>query len=164
MKLAYTMTEGKGDLDAVLYHFAQAQIKRGLRVGGVVQVNTDRDDCPLCDMDVQVLPDGPTYRISQNLGKEARGCRLDPEALEQSVAEVGARLNADLDLLVLNKFGKHEAGGRGFRDTIGQALALGVPVVCGVNSLNRAALEDFCDGMAEYVAPSSGALEKWLAT
>ncbi len=162
MKIAYTMTKGKGDLDQVLYHFAHTQIKSGSRVCGVVQVNTDREDCPLCDMDVQVLPDGPTIRISQNLGKDARGCRLDPNALEQSVAEVAQRLSPDVDLLVLNKFGKHEAGGRGFRDTIGQALALGVPVVCGVNELNRQALEEFCDGLAQYVEPNTEALSNWF--
>ena len=81
MKIAYTMTEGKGDLDQVLYRFAKAEMARGTRVVGVVQVNTDREDCPNCDMDVEVLPDGPNIRISQDLGPEARGCRLDADAL-----------------------------------------------------------------------------------
>lgn len=162
MKIAFTMTEGKGDLDQVLYGFAQELLSKKVDVCGVVQVNTDRDDCPLCDMDVQVLPDGPTIRISQNLGREAKGCRLDPEALEQSVAEVGKRLSPDAAVLVLNKFGKHEAGGRGFRDTIGQAIAMDVPVICGVNALNREAFESFCEGMAEFVAPSPDALMEWF--
>lgn len=162
MKIAYTMTEGKGDLDEVLYRFAKAEMARGTHVVGVVQVNTDRDDCPLCDMDVEVLPDGPTIRISQNLGREAKGCRLDPEALELAVGEVGQRLTSDAGLLVLNKFGKHEAGGRGFRDTIGQAMALGVPVICGVNALNQEAFETFSDGTAEYVEPSPEALAAWF--
>lgn len=162
MKIAYTMTEGKGDLDQVLYRFAQEQLAKGVDVCGVVQVNTDRDDCPLCDMDVQVLPDGPTIRISQDLGREAKGCRLDPESLEQSVAEVNKRLTSDVALLVLNKFGKHEANGRGFRDTIAQAMALDVPVVCGVNGLNREAFEAFCGGIAEFVAPTPEALADWF--
>lgn len=163
MKIAYTMTEGKGDLDEVLYRFAKAELARGTNVVGVVQVNTDRDDCPLCDMDVEVLPDGPKIRISQNLGREAKGCRLDPEALEIAVTEVGNRLTSDVSLLVLNKFGKHEASGRGFRDTIGQAMALDVPVVCGVNALNREAFEAFSQGTAEYVEPTTEALAKWFS-
>lgn len=163
MKIAYTMTEGKGDLDQVLYRFAKAELARGTNVVGVVQVNTDRDDCPLCDMDVDVLPDGPTIRISQNLGRDARGCRLDPEALELAVIEVGKRLNSEAALLVLNKFGKHEASGRGFRDTIGQAMALGVPVVCGVNALNREAFEAFSEGTATYVEPTPEALADWFS-
>lgn len=162
MKIAYTMTEGKGDLDQVLYRFAKAEMARGTNVVGVVQVNTDREDCPLCDMDVEVLPDGPTIRISQDLGREAKGCRLDPEALETSVTEVGKRLNAKVALLVLNKFGKHEANGRGFRDTIGQAMALDVPVLCGVNALNREAFEEFSGGTAKFVEPTQEALADWF--
>lgn len=162
MKIAYTMTKGKGDLDEVLYNFAKSEMAIGTRVVGVVQVNTDRDDCPLCDMDVEVLPDGPTIRISQDLGPNSRGCRLDPDALEQAVSEVGHRLTSDVALLVLNKFGKHEASGRGFRDTIGQAMELGVPVVCGVNELNREAFEAFSQGTAVFVEPNPKALTDWL--
>ncbi|SHH46049.1 DUF2478 domain-containing protein [Cognatishimia maritima] len=162
MKIAYTMTEGKGDLDEVLYRFAKSEMANGTRVVGVVQVNTDRDDCPLCDMDVEVLPDGPTIRISQDLGPEAKGCRLDPDALETAVTEVEKRLTDDVALLVLNKFGKHEAGGRGFRDTIAKAMALEVPVVCGVNALNREAFEAFSGGTAEYVEPTPAALADWF--
>lgn len=162
MKIAYTMIEGKGDLDQVLYRFAKDEMAKGTHVVGVVQVNTDRDDCPRCDMDVEVLPDGPTIRISQDLGREAKGCRLDPEALELAVTEVETRLNSDIALLVLNKFGKHEAGGRGFRDTIGQAMVLGVPVICGVNALNREAFESFSEGTATYVEPTPEALSAWL--
>lgn len=163
MKIAYTMTEGKGDLDQVLYRFAKDEMARGTHVVGVVQVNTDREDCPLCDMDVEVLPDGPTIRISQDLGPEAKGCRLDPDALELAVVEVGNRLKSGIGLLVLNKFGKHEANGRGFRDTIGQAMALDVPVVCGVNALNREAFEAFSEGTAKYVEPTPDALAQWFS-
>ena len=162
MKIAYTMTEGKGDLDLVLHRFAQNCLDQGIKVCGVVQVNSDRADCHRCDMDVLVLPDGPTIRISQNLGKNAEGCRLDPDALETAVAEVAKRLDADADLLVINKFGKHEAGGRGFRDVIGQAIALDVPVLSGVNKLNRDAFDTFTDGIAEFVTPDVDDLAKWL--
>jgi len=163
MKIAYTMIEGKGDLDKVLYRFAQAEKARGTRVVGVVQVNTDRTDCPKCDMDVDVLPDGPTIRISQDLGPEASGCRLDPDALERAVQEVGQRLDNETALLVLNKFGKHEAGGRGFRDTIAQAMAMDVPVLCGVNALNLDAFMTFTEGTAKQVAPTPEDLADWFS-
>ncbi|CUI58266.1 DUF2478 domain-containing protein [Cognatishimia activa] len=163
MKIAYTMTEGKGDLDQVLFRFAKAEMARGQNVVGVVQVNTDREDCPKCDMDVEVLPDGPTIRISQDLGPNSQGCRLDPEALEQAVAEVSNRLGTNAALLVINKFGKHEASGRGFRDTIGQAIALGVPVLCGVNGLNKDAFEEFTDGHATFVEPDPDSIADWFS-
>ena len=163
MKIAYTMTEGKGDLDQVLFRFAKAEMAKGLDVVGVVQVNTDREDCPKCDMDVEVLPDGPTIRISQDLGPSSQGCRLDADALEQALAEVGNRLGPKSALLVINKFGKHEASGRGFRDTIGQAITLGVPVICGVNGLNKDAFEAFAEGSAQFIEPDPSAIAQWFS-
>lgn len=163
MKIAYTMTPGKGDLDQVLYKFAQDEMARGTHVVGVVQVNTDRADCPKCDMDVDVLPDGPTIRISQDLGAESSGCRLDPAALEQAVLEVGKRLDDKTALLILNKFGKHEASGRGFRDTIAQAMEMEIPVLCGLNGMNQIAFEDFTDGHAEQVDATPEALAGWFS-
>jgi hypothetical protein len=82
-------------------------------------------------MDVRVLPNGPILRISQNLGSVSKGCRLDPAALEAAVGLVEARLDPNVDLLIINKFGKHEADGRGFRTVIAAALDLEIPVLVG---------------------------------
>jgi hypothetical protein len=113
-------------------------------------------------MDVLVLPDGPVIRISQSLGAGARGCRLDPEALEQAVAAAEARLAAGVDLVIVNKFGKHEAEGRGFRTLIAEAVALDVPVLVGVNRLNAARLEEFVGVAVPRIDPSPEALAAWL--
>lgn len=75
MKIAYTMAPGRGDTDFLLFRLAEKLALRGIKSGGTVQVNTDHDSHP-CDMDMKVLPDGPTLRISQSFG----GCidRLPP--------------------------------------------------------------------------------------
>jgi len=160
MRIAYTMAPGKGDTDLLLYRLAQRLADRGLRLCGTVQVNTE---CAggLCDMDVRVLPGGPVLRISQSLGPGARGCRLDPAALETAVGLVSARLKQGADLLVVNKFGKQEADGHGFRDVIAEAIGMDVPVVVGLNGLNRDAFEAFAQGMAEGIAPDLDRLEEW---
>jgi len=163
MQLAYTMAPGRGDTDLILAGLAADLVARGARLCGTVQINTDRDTDGPCDMDVRVLPDGPVLRISQDLGPEARGCRLDPAALESAVALVAARLGADTELLIVNKFGKHEAEGRGFREVIAEALGLGVPVLVGLNSLNRAAFEEFAGGFATQLPPERAALVEWAA-
>ncbi|MFP4273607.1 MAG: DUF2478 domain-containing protein [Paracoccaceae bacterium] len=161
MMLAYTMAPGRGDTDLILSGLAADLAARGLRCGGTVQINTERADAGPCDMDVKVLPAGPVLRISQHLGRAARGCRLDPEALETAVALVASRLARGTDLLIINKFGKHEAEGRGFRDVIAEALALEVPVLVGLNALNRPAFESFADGLAVRLPPERSALAAW---
>lgn len=163
MKLAYTMAPGRGDTDLILETLATDLSARGLNCCGIVQINTERDCDGPCDMDVQVLPDGPVLRISQNLGPSARGCRLDPAALETAVALVAARLSSGADLLIINKFGKHEADGRGFRDVIAQAVVMEVPVLVGLNTLNRAAFETFAEGLAIQLPPDPAALMGWVA-
>lgn len=164
MKLAYTMAPGRGDTNLVLERLALHLAARGLRCCGTVQINNARSDAGPCDMDVRVLPDGPVLRISQDLGPQARGCRLDPAALETAVGLVAASLSSGADLLIINKFGKHEAEGRGLRDAIAEAVAQDIPVLVGLNALNRKAFEDFADGLAVHVPSDDAALLAWVTS
>ena len=161
MHIAYTMAPGRGDTDLLLHQVAQSLIKTGYQPAGTAQINTERPDAGPCDMEVMVLPDGPKIRISQSLGREARGCRLDPDALETAVGYVQARL-AKSDCLIVNKFGKHEADGRGFRSVIAEALALDLPVLVGLNALNADAFQAFCDGMAVELTANHDTILTWL--
>jgi len=162
MNLAYTMAPGRGDTDLLLAGLAADLDARGLRCSGTVQINTARTDARACDMDVRVLPDGPVLRISQDRGPRARGCRLDPDALETSVGLAERQLAFGADLLIVNKFGKHEAEGRGFRDLIAEALAEHVPVLVGLNQLNKKAFEEFSAGHAVSLTPEHSALSNWV--
>ena len=163
MHLAYVMTQARGRTDRLLTAFSTDMISRGHRLVGVAQTNTECADDALCDMDVKVLPNGPSIRISQSLGRGSRGCRLDPAALEQAVALVSAGLDRDPQLMVVNKFGKHEADGRGFRPVIGDALSRGIPVLAGVNSVNEAAFVEFTQGLGVRLADTQEALEIWFS-
>lgn len=162
MNIAYTMAPGRGDTDLILFGLARRLATRGLRCCGTVQINTDRPDAGPCDMDVKVLPDGPVQRLSQDLGRDSRGCRLDPQALETAVGLVAASLAGGADVLIVNKFGKHEADGRGFREVIAEALARGIPVLVGLNGLNLPAFEGFAGGLAVPLPPEEEALFAWV--
>lgn len=159
--IGYVMTPEKGDVDLLLYGFAQDLLVRGHQISGVVQVNTPCPSVGKCDMDVTVLPNGPVLRISQNLGRASRGCRLDTSALEDAVGLVHARLDRSVELLIVNKFGKLEAAGRGFRDVIAQAMLLDVPVLVGVNYLNQKAFQEFTGGETKPVPAKKEGLLGW---
>lgn len=149
----------KGASDHMLEALAQRLQAAGLRLAGAVQHNIDRPDGP-CDMDLSVLGSGHTVRISQRLGPGATGCRMDAGALETAVAMAESTL-AGADLLIVNKFGRQEAMGRGFRPLIGQALATGVPVLLAVNAGYRADFDAFAGDVGEELAPSDEALAGW---
>ncbi|WP_323781690.1 DUF2478 domain-containing protein [Leisingera sp.] len=163
MHLAYVMTQERGATDRLLSELAEKLRAKGFRLAGIVQTNVECYDKELCDMDVRVLPDGETIRISQSLGAGARGCRLNPEALERAVGKVSAALQSEPrpQLMIVNKFGKHEADGRGMRPIIGEALALGIPVISGVNKMNVEPFQAFADGMAVAAGPDLDALIAW---
>lgn len=162
MKIAYTMALGRGDTDLLLSRLAGTLTSKGYTICGTVQINTDRPNGP-CDMDVRVLPNGPILRISQDLGLASKGCRLDPEALETAVGLAEARLDPNVDLLIINKFGKHEAEGRGFRTIIAAALDLEIPVLVGVSTLNLSAFREFAGPEAVHLDPSDEPILEWLA-
>ncbi|MGB8814364.1 MAG: DUF2478 domain-containing protein [Paracoccaceae bacterium] len=142
MKLAYVTLQGRGRTDALIAEVAGLLAADGVRLAGTVQSNIERPNRRKCDMDLVVLPDGPIVRISEDRGDLARGCTLDSGALEQTVVAVQQRLEG-AEVLIINKFGKREAEGRGLIPVIADALEHGLPVLIGVNGLNLAAFLAF---------------------
>lgn len=152
--LGYIETQGRGEADRLLASLAEQLLAEGVQIAGVVQINAERGDDLPCDMDLLVLASGQRVRISQRLGPMARGCRLDAAGLEEAVGLVEGALHKDKpQLLIINKFGKQEAEGRGFRPAIGQALTEGVRVITSVSGTNRAAFDLFAQDLAEPVQP-----------
>lgn len=157
-----TITDAAGAADRLLSTTAAALQARGLRVAGAVQDNLDRGPDQACDMDLRILGNGTVIRISQNLGNLAEGCRLDTGALAQAVALSEAVLAGGADLVIVNKFGKQECYGRGFRGFIAEALAQDIPVLVSVPDAQLAAFHAFAGTLAQPVAPDA-ALEWCLA-
>lgn len=148
-----------GEADRLLAGLAADLARAGLRIAGAVQRNIDHGGACNCDMDVIVIgeEDRP-IRISQSLGPGSTGCRLDPGALEVAAARVAARL-AGAELLILPKFGRQEAIGRGFRPLIAQAVSEGLPVLLHVPPEQRAEFDAFRGGLGQHLAPD--ALQEW---
>ena len=111
---------------------ARALAARGVKLAGAVQTNRSRGADCACDMELTVLgTDAAPLRISQSLGAGSQGCRLDTDALERAAVRAALALEG-ADLALVNKFGKQEAAGRGFRDFIAAALAEDIPVLIAV--------------------------------
>lgn len=105
---------------------------QGLKCVGFVQRDVPRPGRSRCDMVLEDMTSGEPIAISQDRGPEARGCRLDENALAEAIVAAQTALDDAPDVLLINKFGKSEAEGRGFRPLIADALERGVPVVIAV--------------------------------
>ena len=160
--LGYVVNAGRGMGDRLLADVADRLAGRGLRLAGVVQTNYVFDPERRCHMDLSVLGQGPVVRISQDRGRHARGCRLDPEGLALAVGHVEAMLDqGSVDLLIVNKFGKSELDGEGFRDLIGKAVLAGIPVLTSVSAGHRDGFLDFAADLASELPPDPERIVAW---
>ncbi|WP_347267332.1 DUF2478 domain-containing protein [Paracoccus sp. (in: a-proteobacteria)] len=153
-----TIQDGSGAADRFLAETADALQAQGLRLAGAVRSDLDRIGMQDCDMELRVLGDGARIRISQDLGSGAQACRLDPGALASAAGRAEAVLAQGADLVIVNKFGKQEGLGQGFRAVIAAAVAQGVPVLTTVAPEHLPAFRDFAGDMAEPV-PAEAALD-----
>lgn len=136
----------------------------GYRLAGAAQINAERADRRKCDMIVEELASGTRVLISEDRGREARGCRLDTDALARLTRLAEQGLGTGPDLLVLNKFGKEEAEGRGLRPVIASAAERAIPAVVGVPRRNLQPFQDFCGETATVLAPRRDEVLAWIAS
>lgn len=162
IRLAHATSGGRGQTDPLLAGLARRLQADGIVIAGTVQENTPRAD-RRCDMDLRLLPAGPSFRISQDRGPGARGCRLDGAALEGAAEWLLRHLDVAA-LVLINKFGRQEAEGRGLSPVIAEAITRGLPVLVGVNALNLEAWQAFADGMSQDLPPEEDALLAWCRT
>lgn len=147
--------------DALLAQCAAGLIASGFRLGGVVQSNPHRPGRRRCDMHVKDLLGGNEIRISLDRGNEARGCRLDPDAFARINAWVERAVLERVDLLLINKFGKEEAHGRGLRPVIADALIAEIPLMIGVSTRNLCDFMTFVGNSAACLRPDIQAMTAW---
>lgn len=159
------MATTRGESDRLLAGVASRLGAEGWPLAGAVQVNREVAAGRPCVMDLHVLDGLAVVRISQDLGALSKGCRLDPQGLEQAVALVERALDRQGDdrprLLIVNKFGKQEAEGRGFRPLIGRALADGIPVLTAVNDHCRAGFLAFAGGIGTGLPAEEDQVLDW---
>lgn len=161
MKLAYISAPGRGRTDDVIAEAVAAFTADGLRVAGTVRAKAADPLAHACDMDLRVLPHGPDFRISQPLGAGSRGCRLDAGVMSDIALAVEATIPA-ADVLIINKFGKLEAQGRGLCPAILMAVERDMPVLVGVNSLNLKHFQSFSGGLALRLPADSSVVRTWI--
>jgi nucleoside-triphosphatase THEP1 len=147
--------------DALIAQCAAGLVGLGYRLGGVVQSNPHRRGRRRCDMYVKDLLGGDEIKISLDRGNEARGCRLDPDAFARIDTWIERAVLERVDLLIINKFGKEEAHGRGLRPVIAEALIAEIPLVIGVSTRNLCHFLTFVGASATRLKPDIEAITAW---
>lgn len=161
MDIGFVCSDEEFVTNLTLAEVARRLSSKGLVLAGTIQpVEADRP-AGKCDIVIGLLPDGERRSISLNLGPGATACRLDAGALEEAVQVVLTRMPS-AQALIVNKFGKQEATGRGLVPAIGEAVSLGLPVLVGVLPAWRDPFLTFCGGAARELSPDADAITAWL--
>lgn len=165
MRLAAVLYESGGgaETDALLYALTLRVRRRGLRLAGAVQSNPTAAGRSRCDILLEDLATGRQVMASDDRGRLARGCRLDTGALEECVGLSLSALDKETDLVVVNRFGKRETEGHGFRQLIEEAVLLGVPALVGLNRAHLDSWQVFVGEEPVLLPPKPEAVARWCA-
>ena len=134
---------------------------RGYLVGGVLQEFEAGGDpsCPrLRVVDVRTRK---AASITQDRGRDAQGCKLDPSGLADISHCISDAVEAGVDLIVINKFGRAESEGGGLMSGMADAVAASIPLLTTVRSPYLDAWRSFHGGLATELAPLRRAIIAW---
>jgi molybdate transport system ATP-binding protein len=142
-RLAAIVYRPEDDVDTLLADFAADLLRAGERIGGIVQRNTRDDHGKLTGMQLIDLMTGREIGIFQTLGAGSAACKLDPSGLAESTRAVTSAIAAEVSLIIVNKFSKQEAAGRGLRSELADAIIADRPVLTAVSEKCFDAWKDF---------------------
>ena len=153
-----------GNAEALpLAGFAEELKTRGFRVGGLVQtIERDAEGYKQSITGIDVGTGEATILARyQGDRRVDANCGFDVAALAAATRAVRGAMANDADLIVIEKFGRHEGEGGGLRDEILGALAAGIPTVTAVSSTVLGEWSAMLGGLDVYLPATRDALWKW---
>jgi nucleoside-triphosphatase THEP1 len=132
IRLAAVIYPSGFKIDDFLSRLAELLRADQVKLAGVLQENA-RDVAGFCSaMTLVDLTSRGRFRISQDLGSQAEGCRLDARGIAEIGPLLERTLNQEAELIILNRFGKAEAEGGGLRSAFARAMEAGIPTLTAV--------------------------------
>jgi nucleoside-triphosphatase THEP1 len=159
--LAAVLYRPEDDVDALLADFASTMLLAGERIGGVVQRNLKDDAGRPNGMLVTDLLTGRDISICQPLGRGATACKLDPDGLAEASLAISRAIAEEVALIIVNKFSKQEAAGRGLRSELAEAILAGGPVLTAVPEKCHDAWKDFTGDLGTTLLCAPHVVEQW---
>ncbi|HXX70391.1 MAG TPA: DUF2478 domain-containing protein [Polyangiaceae bacterium] len=149
-------------VDDLLLAFVRELLDAGVPLGGVLHVPRGPAGCgPTAPMQLRDVATGEVFPICHDRGHGGEDCCLDPAKLRHAADRIRAATESVVDLIVVSRFGKEEARGKGFRDELARAVLSGRPVLTAV----RRGLVDnwfsFTDGIGTVLDARLWVLRDW---
>ena len=133
----------------------------GIDVQGLLQEGTEGSASCCATLFLEDIGSGRRVEIFQNRGRETRGCRLDASGLAEAAAWLREAIESRPAVLVLNRFGRQEAEGRGLVDEIAAAAVAGIPVIVPVNEKLLPEWDAFSGGADDRMPANPDRILQW---
>lgn len=135
----------------------------GIAVAGIVPYKASVQRNGKCSIEVEELASRLVLQLAEDETPQPFGCRIDPEALSEAAALISSSLRRTASVAIFSEFGKLESEGGGLRETIAEAIQLGIPVIVGVPRRNVASWRELTQGLSEETQVDSPRIYQWLA-
>lgn len=149
------------DINSILRTVVNSLQVKGVTVRGVLQESEFSQNGCCAQLNIVDIRTGRTERITQERGRESRGCKLDPRGLAAISHCITDAIEADVDLVIINKFGRAESEGDGLLSCIADAILAGVPILTTVREPYVAAWKLYHGGLASELPPNIDAILQW---
>ena len=159
--LAAVRYEAGFDINRLILEVVTDLQARGRLIGGVLQEFEAGGDPSCLRLKVVDVRTRKAASITQDRGRDAQGCKLDPSGLADISHCITDAIDAGVDLIVINKFGRAESEGGGLMSGIAVAVAANVPLLTTVREPYLDAWRSFHGGLATELAPLKRSIIAW---
>jgi hypothetical protein len=157
--LAASVYERDQNPDEILLEFAADLSAQSYHAIGLVQLGHYCVDAP--NLSAKLVHTGEELQLFQNLATTSVGHRLDINRLLNAGAQVADEIDHGADIVIVNRFGRQECGGKGLSYLVERALNADIPVVIAVPNHRFADWIRFAQGMSVKLRCEREALDAW---
>lgn len=149
----------------VMKTFVRELVKDGVNVHGILQESPEdlppaAEGCGVDAIDIKTGEHVALVRPTQ-YELDNKICSLDLSQLAEASMILRRALDDGADIVVVEKFGKHEKDGGGLADDLMAVISEGIPTVVSVPQDERASWQAFSGGLADELACDLDQIRAW---
>ena len=149
------------DIDRLFVAVCERLARRGVRLGGLLQISTGAKGGCATTVHVVDLRTNTAFDIWEERGACARGCRLDEGGLAAASQAIDKAISDRVDLIIMNRFGRAESLGGGLLASLASAVAAELPVLTAVRAPYDVAWAMFHGGLGRELPADAVAITTW---
>ena len=149
------------DIDHLLVTACERLSRRGVRLGGLLQISTGAKGNCASTVHVVDLRTNTAFDIWEDRGACAKACRLDERGLAAASEALDEAIADRVDLIIMNRFGRAESLGGGLLASLSAAVSMNLPVLTAVRAPYDLAWAKFHGGLGQELPADVGAIVAW---